>query len=208
MEAIMVKLPDAIEFIGKAKGGDRTAFDRLFSNAHDQLVNFIRSRMGPALRQHLDPEDVLQETFLRAFRSMAQFEWKGEESFARWLEGIAGHTLADAARSSRGRKELQIGHDPVAETVSPSRHLRREERFGRLRKSLQGLSPDHQTVIMLSRIEGLTIKEIAGRMERSESAVKNLLFRAMKELKKSFGDTERFHLGSQTFRKEDGRHGA
>ncbi|MBI4584905.1 MAG: sigma-70 family RNA polymerase sigma factor [Planctomycetes bacterium] len=204
----MVKLPDAIELIGKAKGGDRTAFDRLFSNAQDQLVNFIRSRMGPALRQRLDPEDVLQETFLRAFRSMAQFEWKGEESFERWLEGIAGHTLADAARNSRGRKELQIGRDPAAETVSPSKHLRREERFGRLRKSLQGLSPDHQTVIMLSRIEGLTIKEIAGRMERSESAVKNLLFRAMKELKKSFGDTESFHLGSQTFRKEDGRHGA
>jgi RNA polymerase sigma-70 factor (ECF subfamily) len=196
MEAVTVNQEQ--ELINKAMSGDRGAFDQIFTNVRSRLENFVRSLMGPGLRQRCDPEDVLQETFLRAYRSISQFQWHGEESFRRWLEGIAGHLVTDAARNRVRRKELQIVREPVATGVSPSKHLRREERFSRLRNSIRSMSPDYQTVIVLSRIEGLTIKEIAERMKRSESAVKVLVFRAMRELKKSFGDTESLHLGSQT----------
>ncbi|MBI4582659.1 MAG: sigma-70 region 4 domain-containing protein [Planctomycetes bacterium] len=49
-------------------------------------------------------------------------------------------------------------------------------------------------MILLSRVEGLKIKEVARLMNRSESAAKNLLFRALRELKSSFGDTESLNL--------------
>jgi RNA polymerase sigma factor (sigma-70 family) len=80
--------------------------------------------------------------------------------------------------------------------------LRREERFERLEKSLQSLSPDHREVILLARIEGLQIAAIAERLGRSKSAVKSLLLRALKELKRSFGDTESFHLPDRSLRRD------
>ena len=60
METITVTGQDAIELIGRAKKGDRSAFDQLFSSAQDQLVNLVRSRLGPSLGRQIDPEDVLQ----------------------------------------------------------------------------------------------------------------------------------------------------
>jgi RNA polymerase sigma factor (sigma-70 family) len=64
----------------------------------------------------------------------------------------------------------------------------------RLEQAVQALSPDHREVVRLARIEGLQVDEIAKRLGRTPSAVKNLLLRALKELKKSFGDTESFRL--------------
>ncbi len=61
-------------------------------------------------------------------------------------------------------------------------------------KALRTLSPDHQTVLELSRMEGQSIRKIAKRMQRSESAVKNLLLRATRKLRESFGDTASFGL--------------
>ncbi len=61
-------------------------------------------------------------------------------------------------------------------------------------KALRTLNPDHQTVLELSRMEGQSIRKIAERMERSESAVKNLLLRATRQLKLAFGDTESLRL--------------
>jgi DNA-directed RNA polymerase specialized sigma24 family protein len=56
------------------------------------------------------------------------------------------------------------------------------------------LKTDEREAVTLSRIEGLKMKEIAERMGRSPAAVKMLLFRGLKQLKKSFGDTESLHL--------------
>jgi RNA polymerase sigma-70 factor (ECF subfamily) len=204
MGASTVKQNHQQEFIERARGGDRAAFDALFTEVRDRLAGFIRSLMGPSLRRLVDAEDVLQETLLRGYQSIAQFEWQGAGSFCRWLEGIASHVLADAARRAGRKKELQIVRDPSAKGLSPSRHLRREERFGRLKKCIEGMSEDYRTVILLSRIEGLTIKEIARRMDRSEGAVKMLVFRAMRELKKTFGETQSLHLDSQAFLKQGG----
>ena len=62
-------------------------------------------------------------------------------------------------------------------------------------------------MILLSRIEGLSIKEIAQRMRRSESAVKNLLLRALKGLRSSFGDTESLRLPDRGIDMERDAHG-
>ena len=67
-------------------------------------------------------------------------------------------------------------------------------------KALRTLSPDHQTVLELSRMQGQSIREIAERMERSESAVKNLLLRATRKLRLSFGDTESLGLDGASSR--------
>ena len=70
---------------------------------------------------------------------------------------------------------------------------------------MHGLSDDHRQVIILARIEGLKMSEIAERMNRSPGAVRILLFRAMQELKKKFGNTESLHLPERSLeQKENG----
>ena len=78
--------------------------------------------------------------------------------------------------------------------VSPSRAQRRDERFDRLESSLNSLSPEYRDVVRLARIEGLSIMAIAERLDRTPDSVRNLLLRAMKQLRQSFGDTESLGL--------------
>ena len=64
---------------------------------------------------------------------------------------------------------------------------------------LEKLRAEHRQVLLLSRIEGLTVNDIATRMERSPSTIKYFLTCALQELKKHFGDTESFHLPDRQF---------
>ena len=90
---------------------------------------------------------------------------------------------------------LYLGEsDPVLGDPSPSRSLRREERFERLQKALDALPPDYREVVVLARLKGLKMKEIAARMERSVFSVTHLLSRALDSLKGAFGDTESLGL--------------
>lgn len=192
-----------------AQGGDRASFDALILELRPRLEALIGSRLGAGLRGTITAEDVLQETLLQAFRSLSSFQLQGEDSFLRWLGGIAEHVLrGEARRHGRAEKlRLERALDPAHqagphEPVSPSRTLRREERFDRLQDSLLKLREDHRQVIHLSRIEGLPAKEVAARMGRSETAVRNLLLRALRELQQSFGDTESVSLPPRTLGEE------
>lgn len=182
------------ELVRRARDGDRAAFEALSVRFAPDLRRTIASRIGRALRERLDPQDVLQETLLRALGSIAYFQWRGEESFARWLGQIAEHRIRDAAKKSAFKTEIGIDRDVAGTDVSPTRAARREERLERLERALGRLSPDHGRVIRLARLEGLKIREVAERMERSESAVKSLLLRALRELRETFGDTESLGL--------------
>ena len=193
--------------ITKARGGDRGAFDKLVASIRPRLLALIGSRLGPALRERTEVDDVLQETLLRAFRSMGSFRPEGPDSLLRWMGGIAQHVIVDLARK---RSEVQVGLEGEfpGGGLSASQRLRRLERFDRLREALEGLSPDHRQVILLARIEGLPIKEIAGRMGRSPKAVTQLLMRALKNLRESFGDTESLHLPRESLLNGNGtQHG-
>jgi len=101
MDALM--LGDAQELAARARTGDREAFGRLFHLVRRRLERAVNDRLGVELRAVLDPDDVLQETALRALRSIEAFEWRGEDSFLRWLAGIAEHILRDQADKQRAR---------------------------------------------------------------------------------------------------------
>ncbi len=157
--------------------------------------------MGESLKAKTGVEDLLQETLMRAFGSIEKFRWQGEESFYRWLGSIAEHLIRNAAQKKTwSRLEAK---DVTATQESPSKVLRREERFDRLEKALGGLNADQRKAITLSRLEGLKVKEIAARMNRSEDAVHKLLARAVLNLRRSFGDTESLALPDRKFLMEE-----
>jgi RNA polymerase sigma-70 factor, ECF subfamily len=183
--------------IQKARDGDRTAFEQLAEAYRPRIEALIRSRLGRELLRSFEAEDVLQETLIRAFRSIGQFRVQGPggESFLRWIGGIAEHVILTLARRKPREGALPSGGDTTpVEGLTQSKALRRQERFDRLEEALKGLSSEHREVILLARIECLSIKEVARRMGRSPGAVTQLLLRALKSLRASFGDTESFHL--------------
>ena len=177
-----------------AQEGDRRSFDDLVELYQSRIQALILSRLGKDLRQKNEAEDILQETLLRAFHALKHFHWEGEDSFIRWLGGIAEHQILDEARRRAGKGTAPLGAEIPDPGISQSRVLRRSERFDRLQEALHTLSPEHRQVILLARIEGLPLKEIAARMNRSPDAVSSLLRRAVKSLKSSFGETGSFHL--------------
>ncbi|MBI4603561.1 MAG: sigma-70 family RNA polymerase sigma factor [Planctomycetes bacterium] len=181
------------DLVEQARGGDRDAFGELARRYRARLERQIRARMGEKLRARLEPEDVLQETLAVAFESIGGLKYRGEEAFYRWLASIAEHRIWSASQK-KAWAPIRLARDVPASGESPSKHLRRAERFERLEKALQGLSAEHRQVVVLARIEGLKVKEVAARMGRSPEAVKKLLARALLRLKEGFGDTESFQL--------------
>lgn len=197
--------PTREERIAKAQCGDRSALDDLLSEHRSRLAASICSRLAPALRRKIDVEDVLQETFLRAFRSIDRFQYTDEDSFLRWLVGIAGNVIREVAKRERWELIVPLDAVPRADDVSPSKAGRREERFDRLQRALGALSPDHRQVVVLARLERLPLKEVARRMGRSPGAVKQLLLRALVRLRDSFGNTDSYHLPQRDLaEKEEG----
>jgi RNA polymerase sigma-70 factor (ECF subfamily) len=191
--------------VRKAQDGQREAFDELAARYRLRLDSLIRARLGDALRAREEVEDIRQETILRAFQSLGSFRWKGEDSFIRWLGGIAGHVIQEAAK--RGKKEpvARLDREPPAEEPSGGKVLCRNERFDRLEDALNALSPDHRQVILLARVEGLPLREVAERMGRSREAVRQMLWRALQKFKTAFGDTESLHLPRRALSPEGGK---
>ena len=186
--------------MGNAKRGDREAFEALVKLYRDDLDALVQTRLGDRLRQKVEPEDVVQETLLRAFQSLDRFQWQGESSFVRWLKGIGEHVILEVAGERRRKPQLPLEQDPTRDDPTPSKALRETERFQRLQAAFDSLSADHRRVIYLARIEKLRMKEVGSRMDRSVEAVTSLLWRALNELKKTFGETESLRLPDEQLR--------
>ncbi len=95
-EIVMEKSTE--QLVSAAQGGDRKAFDTLAERYRPRLTRQIQARLSESARGKLTAEDVIQETFLRAFSSMARFRWNGDESFYRWLASIAEYRIRNAAK--------------------------------------------------------------------------------------------------------------
>jgi RNA polymerase sigma-70 factor (ECF subfamily) len=194
---------DIQHLIHQAQGGNRDAFDRLVRRYSPRLEVVVRRRIGSSLRQRIEIADVLQESLLKAFQSIGSFEYRGEESFLQWLKAIAENLLLYWAREYQRRDQLPLLSEPKGTAVSPSRELRRQERFSRLQEVFSQLNPDEREVILAARVEGLPMKEIAKRLGRSPDAARPLLWRSIQKLRVSFRETESLSLPRRTLLEED-----
>lgn len=200
MTTVMVKQPTSETLVARAQKGDQTAFAQLVESHRERLRRFVESRIKLHIGPRIDVEEVLQDAFVVAFESLEGFEWQTADSFFRWLCGIAKHGLMKSAEELRRTARLANDHEVPGSGESPSKGVRRDERLCRLQRSLDNLPSDYCEVIRLARIEGLKIKQIAARMNRSPDSVKHLLARALNRLRESFGDTESLHLPNRHLR--------
>jgi RNA polymerase sigma-70 factor (ECF subfamily) len=195
--------------VEKARHGEHEAFSALVARFQGRLRPWVQARVALYLGPRLDVEEIVQETFARAFEALHRFRWRDDHAdpFYVWLCGIARRVGLEYAQRSQRNQRLPTGHEVAARSDSPSTVLRRNERFDRLQASIRRLSPDYQEVIRLARIEGLTTREIAQRMQRSPNAVKHLLVRALRQLGVEFGDTGSLGLPPRQLFAEEGDDG-
>src|SRR6202166_2098043 len=157
--------------------GDLRAYERLYSLHGARMKNLARNILGSVT----DAEDAVQETFLKVQRSIASF--RGQSSFVTWTYRILVNTCYDA-RSSRLRKK-EVANDDSEETPrheprAPGAHpaLRMA-----LERALAKLTRHQRDVFLLYEVEGFRHAEIAGMLEMTETASKNTLFQAKKNLR-------------------------
>jgi RNA polymerase sigma-70 factor (ECF subfamily) len=159
----------------------------------------VRFRMGKALRSRLESMDLVQDVFVNAFGALGDFTYKNEGDFVRWLSKITQNALADNldklhAAKRDIRKELRFGArnsatDSVLRQVqgnldatTPSMIMSKREDLAKLEKAIDELKPEYRDIIVLSRIEGLSYKEIGKRLGKSPDAVRMQMPSAMAEL--------------------------
>ncbi len=207
MKVIMTEQPPTQILIDRAKAGNRPAFDELMGRFRQRLRSGVAAQLASHRGTALEAEEILQETFVRAFESLDRFEWRGKGSFLPWLYGIAKNVIGKAVRGTHKKRYIELGDRIPGGGVSPSKAVRRNERFDRLEESLKKLKPEYREILRLVRLEGLKIREAAVRMDRSEYAVKHLLARAIRQLKELVGETESFHLPHRMLRVEGDENG-
>jgi RNA polymerase sigma-70 factor (ECF subfamily) len=180
--------------IERIRNGDLEAFSVLFGKYRPRLAVLVHYRMGPELGRLYEVDDILQETFLKAFRDFDQFTYRTPGSFMSWLARIADHVLADLARS-QGRQKRQAaeilrfrsesnpaGPEPV-DSKTPSRVLGEAEGVRGLLDKLNSLPEDYRQAILLMKVEGLSTSEAAERLGKSNEATALLLHRALKRFR-------------------------
>ena len=127
-----------------------------------------------------DAWDVAQEGFLKAWRSIQQFE--GRSSFYTWLYRLTVNLAIDSLRRKGRRVEVELDDAIPSSLPSPRANYQRTEISEHINTALAQLSPEHRAVIVLKEIEDLQYQEIAEVLNVSVGTVMSRLFYARKKL--------------------------
>jgi RNA polymerase sigma-70 factor (ECF subfamily) len=175
-------------WIEQARQGDQRAFGLLVQAYQKPVFNLTYRMLGNAQ----EAEDAAQETFLRAYSSLRQYQ--PEHKFSTWLFAIANHHCIDRLRKRRV-SFVSIEDNPVLENMSgespqPERQALLVEQSVEMQKLLQELEPEYRMPLVLRYWEDYSYEEIATAMDITVPAVKSRLFRARQQIAKLYGERE------------------
>jgi RNA polymerase sigma-70 factor, ECF subfamily len=157
----------------RVAGGDPAAFRVIVSATSDALVRLSARMLGSAA----DGEDVVQEAFVKAYRSLSAGQFDFRSSIRTWLYRIVTHSAIDALRA-RGRHKPALDDHMVEASMDGTALAEARLALLELTEWLDALPPDQRAAIVLKAVEGLTTPEIADILECSEGAVEQRLVRA------------------------------
>lgn len=165
------------ELMERARAGERAAFDQLVARYQRRLLRLVLR----LLRDQAEAEDVVQETFLRAYRALPRF--RGDAAFYTWLYRIALNGARNAILRRRQRG-APLGLTPpqlpapVGEIGTPESMLLSKQVMQTIDAAMDALPLELRTAIVLREIEGLSYEEIAQIMECPLGTVRSRIFRA------------------------------
>tara|TARA_R110002072_G_scaffold177524_2_gene333471 strand:- start:57195 stop:57788 length:594 start_codon:yes stop_codon:yes gene_type:complete len=182
-----------------ATAGDAAALDELVSRYLPRLHAYVRLHMNAPLRAREASIDVVQSVCREVLEEREKFVYQGEGPLIGWLLTTAMNKLRERARFA-GRQKRDVRREKPADLVdpalyaslmTPSRDAIGREEVERLESALDRLSDEHREVIILARIIGLPHADIAEQMDRTASATRKLLGRALTKLIKELDRDER-----------------
>jgi RNA polymerase sigma-70 factor (ECF subfamily) len=175
------------DWLLQAQKGDSQAFSHLVEAYQRPVYNLCYRMLGNAE----DAEDASQETFLRAFRSIRQFD--PSRPFPTWLLSIAAHFCIDQIRRRRtpviSTEDMSLPDLPDPAPDMDSRLSRKEEQQ-RIRSLLQILDATDRAVVVLYYWYDFSYIEIAQSLKLTEGAVKSRLHRARRAMAQSWLDQQ------------------
>ncbi len=189
-------LDEALE--RKLRAGDSAVLGPLFEEHRARLARMITFRLDTRLAGRIDPEDVLQDTFVDAEKRLQAFR-DDDKPFLVWIRLIAQQTMIDLHRKHLGTrmraadKEVAAAQSGVISglfvgaTTSPSRAMMREEARAKIEGALQEMDEIDREVLMLRHFEDLSNKEAATVLGIQENAASNRYVRALGRLKGLLG---------------------
>ncbi|HEV7890456.1 MAG TPA: sigma-70 family RNA polymerase sigma factor [Pyrinomonadaceae bacterium] len=182
--------PSDVELVSEVRAGQEDAFEELFRR-HRRRVALIASRF---FRHREQIEEVVQESFAKAFFALGEFSNRQAESFGAWLSRIAFNVCYDELRRLKRRPESslsELDEDEAARLRERSRNAsdaRGVESRAVSRelaaKLLARLSPEDRLVLVMLEVEGLSTAEIAEVLGWSVSKVKVRAHRARAHLRR------------------------
>ncbi len=174
---------DAATILARARQGDSEAF-RVLVERHSHAVFRLAYRMTG---NEQDAEDVVQESFLRAYRQLNRFEARA--GFGTWLYRIVANCAVDLMRARQSRRDVSRGErlgngDTVpVEPHGPDRLAESAEIGRRITDAMRALSPIERAAFTLRHHEGRSIQEISNALGLGRSAAKHSVFRAVRKLR-------------------------
>ena len=183
---------DAV-LVKRVQAGEMAAFDQLVSKYRERLFSVVYNLTS----NRDDANDLTQEAFIRAFRSISKF--KGKSSFFTWLYRIAVNTTITHLKRSRKRRFFSFEQmdeegpasaklESLASRAKTDKPTYMRELQEKLNDALQKLSVKHRTVVVLYEIEGLSHQEIAEITKTSEGTVRSRLHYAKQQLRETLKD--------------------
>jgi RNA polymerase sigma-70 factor (ECF subfamily) len=179
-EPIMSTVLDLATILAQAQAGHPTAIAELYTQYGAPVQRYCYAR----LRSVEAAGECTQEIFIRVWKHIPTFEYRGGASFTSWLYTIANHVVISYVRT---------WWRPAQVSLTPALHLADDRTSDTtrmicdhlaLRDALSQLTREHQQVITLKFFGGLSNLEIAERMGRTEGAVKSLQHRAIHRLQR------------------------
>jgi RNA polymerase sigma-70 factor (ECF subfamily) len=193
------------DLIAAAIAGDQAALQKLLVSQRAAVTRYAERRLPASIRDHVDSDDVVQQTFVEAFRSIARFRLDESPRFQAWLFGTADNVIRDMVkrqgRAKRGggfrriRRANPTDSQSVADLIelitagshSPSRSAMGHEAVAAVTKAIEELPDDYRQAVELRLLDGMSLEETAAIMDRSPRAVQGLVDRAKNKLRAVLG---------------------
>src|SRR3954471_19540499 len=173
------------QLVELAVSRDREAFSEIVRRWERKIFALCFGMLG----REDDARDAAQETFIAAYRNLANF--RGEAKVASWLHRIAVNQCLTTKRRAKTRSEEFLDDDDGSEERvfiapmhnSPSRKAEQGERLKLVRTAVSSLPTELRQVVVMKEFEDMTFQEISETLEVPLSTVKSRLYTALKQLK-------------------------
>lgn len=187
-ESVPPECCDDRQLIEQFQRGNTAVFDTLFTRYQKRTYRLVQRFVS----NREDALDITQDAFIRAYQGLSDF--KSQCQFYSWLYRITVNLCIDFLRKkarsevmvyeSDESEELPMANIPDLRSDSPAKAVENKELRAQIRKAIRQLPPKQRQIFILRHWDGLSLKEIAAAVGRSDGTVKAHLFHAHRNLRK------------------------